>query len=451
MPIFLRSPLLLLMAPFGVYFLFRNLALWQEPHARMGGILVFALMGWMLEPIPVTATSLCLFLGLILGLSEHSPFPLEHAVLSREFLGCLSLPVIWLFLGGFFLAAAMQKTGLDRYLAYRIMKPCGKSPGRLLFGVMLLCAVFSMFLSNTATTAMALAMLAPVFLKLENGDPFRKALLLAIPFAANIGGLGTPIGTPPNAIALSMIPDSRFGSFVGWMSLGVPAVFFGLVILWFLLRFCFPPTKDAYDLLEVQKDRLNRPRLQLLFLCLMTVALWLSSPLHGLPSHVVALIPMAFLTATRVITEKEIRTMSWDILFLVAGGIALGHGMDHTGLAAHLMDSLLPQDLPFVALLGALAILAWLFSNFMSHTAASNLLLPLALVVGTESGQRDPIILAVCFACSLAMMLPISTPPNALAYASGQISSQDIFKTGAVFGLICLGFTLLFFAFGGQV
>lgn len=265
-----------------------------------------------------------------------------------------------------------------------------------------------------------------------------------MPVAANIGGIGTPIGTPPNAVALKYLIDENNISFGEWMAFGVPFVVVMLFIAWLLLTALFPATQKQIDL-NIKGQFLKTGKAITVYVTfVVTILLWLLGDLHGMNAYVVALIPVAIFSMFNIITKEDLKRISWDVLWLVSGGIALGVALDKSGLAKNAIDAIPFASLhPLLLIVGA-SLLCLLMANFMSHTATANLLLPLVAALGASMqgllpyGGEVVLILAVTFAASLGMSLPISTPPNALAYASGHIATNQMAKVGVVLGLIGL-------------
>jgi sodium-dependent dicarboxylate transporter 2/3/5 len=313
-----------------------------------------------------------------------------------------------------------------------------------MLGLMGITAIFSMFMSNTATTAMMLSILAPVLALFAVEDRGRIAFALSIPVAANIGGIGTPIGTPPNAIALKYLVAENSISFASWMAFAVPFVIVMLLFSWLLLVKMFPAAQQTMAL-DIRGKFQRSPKAILVYVTFaVTILLWLSGSLHGMNSYVVAMIPVALFSVTKVITKEDLKKISWDVLWLVAGGFALGLAMDKSGLAQNMVNAIpFAEFSPYLVIFSASAI-CLLMANFMSHTATANLLMPIvaALAVSMDSlvplGGVQALILCVTFAASLGMSLPISTPPNALAHATGYMETADMAKVGVVIGVVGL-------------
>lgn len=440
-------PLLILLMPLSA-FPFDGLTLIQQ---RVIAIFLLAALLWVFEPIPIYATSVVIIVlellmlsdkGLILFRLNESQPEFGHLLKYSDIMATFASPIIMLFLGGFFLAMAATKYRLDVNLARVLLKPFGQNPKYVMLGLMLITGVFSMFMSNTATTAMMLSILAPVIAVFGPKDPGRIAFALCIPVAANIGGIGTPIGTPPNAIALKYLVGDNLITFGEWMAFGVPFVIVMMALSWFLICSLYKADQQKIEL-TIKGKFLKTPKALVVYITFAaTILLWLVGDLHGMNSYTVALIPVAVFSVTGIINKEDLKKISWDVLWLVSGGIALGLALDKTGLAALVVHSIPFGDFsPYVVLFGA-ALLCLLMANFMSHTATANLLMPIMAALGASMtslsalGGEVTLILVVTFAASLGMSLPISTPPNALAHATGYVQSNQMAKVGVVLGLV---------------
>lgn len=440
-------PLLILLMPLSA-FPFDGLTIIQQ---RVIAIFLLAALLWVFEPIPIYATSVVIIVlellmlsnkGLILFRLNESQPEFGQLLKYSDIMATFASPIIMLFLGGFFLAMAATKYRLDVNLARVLLKPFGQNPKYVMLGLMLITGVFSMFMSNTATTAMMLSILAPVIAVFGPKDPGRIAFALCIPVAANIGGIGTPIGTPPNAIALKYLVGDNLITFGEWMAFGVPFVVVMMALSWFLICSLYKADQQRIEL-TIKGKFLKTPKALVVYITFAaTILLWLVGDLHGMNSYTVALIPVAVFSVTGIISKEDLKKISWDVLWLVSGGIALGLALDKTGLAALVVHSIPFGDFsPYVVLFGA-ALLCLLMANFMSHTATANLLMPIMAALGASMtslsalGGEVTLILVVTFAASLGMSLPISTPPNALAHATGYVQSNQMARVGIVLGLV---------------
>ncbi len=443
----LLIPMLVLMLP-TTAFPFEGLTVIQQ---RVIAIFLLAALLWVFEPIPIYSTSVVIIVLEVLMLSDKGfiLFRLgegrsEFGALlkSTEIMATFANPIIMLFLGGFFLAMAATKYRLDVNLARVLLKPFGNNPKYVMLGLMMITAVFSMFMSNTATTAMMLSILTPVIAVFGPKDPGRVAFALCIPVAANIGGIGTPIGTPPNAIALKYLVGDNLITFAEWMAFGIPFVVILMALAWLLIEFMYRAEQKTIEL-TIKGKFLKTPKAIIVYITFAsTILLWMLGSLHGMNSYSVALIPVAVFSVTGIIGKEDLKMISWDVLWLVSGGIALGLALDKTGLAELVVHSIpFDQYSPYVVILGA-AILCLLMANFMSHTATANLLMPIMAALGASMTSLNPLggevtlTLVVTFAASLGMSLPISTPPNALAHVTGNVQSQQMAKVGIILGIL---------------
>ena len=403
-------------------------------------ILLFGGGLWVTEAIPAFAVALVIIGLEIAILGRPSGVFAQSAKDWEMFVMPWSSPLIWLFFGGLVLGSAAARTGLDRWFSGHVLYRFGSRPVSLLLGTMGVTFAFSMFMSNTASTAMMLAVIGPVIATLKQGDPFAKALLLGIPFAANLGGMATIIGTPPNAIVAGFLADIQPVNFTLWMVAGLPPALTVVGLVWLYLIRRYPCTTGEIDLSVLQNEadtRSNMPlwkRYLVMILFFLTVGLWMTGPIHGIPTPVVSFLPICVFAATGVITAREIRTLQWDVLLLITGGLSLGVAVTETGLANWLV-SLLPIDsFGKTTFIFILAYLTAIISNFMSNTAAANILVPMGMVIGL--GFEAQIVIPIALGASAAMCLPISTPPNALAYATGKLATKDFLVGGLVVGLL---------------
>jgi sodium-dependent dicarboxylate transporter 2/3/5 len=416
----------------------------SEAGHRLVSIFFLAVILWVTEAIPLFATSAVVILLLVLMLSESSAgmmwgLPAGFAGAAPDFTAytnCLADKVLILFLGGFFIAAGAAKFGLDRNLASLMLRPFGKKPSRVLLGIMAITGVLSMWMSNTATCATMMAVVIPIALRLDADDRFRVALLLGVPFAANLGGMGTPVGSPPNAIALGALKNGTC-SFVQWMAFAIPLTAILLVATWLILTTACRAKVQQIDLSMKAKWNQSRDAWIYYVTAAITITLWMTEALHGINSYIVGLVPVAVLLATRVINTADFRAMEWDVLWLVAGGIALGKGVAYTGFDTWAVGLINWGSVPGFALATVLAVAALGLSNFISNSAATNLLAPMSVAIATSAGSSEVVMVAsVAIGSSLAMCLPISTPPNAIAYACGQIKTRDMAIIGGMVGAV---------------
>lgn len=430
---------------------------------RIIAVFAFATILWVTEAISPWATSVSL-IGLLLFSTSDNAFTffrsgmdkselLDHSALMATFAD----PIIILFLGGFILAIAATKSGLDVLLARTLLKPFGKKSENVLLGFILITGFFSMFVSNTATAAMMLTFLAPVFRTLPADGKGRVALTLSIPIAANIGGMGTPIGTPPNAIALKYLNDPNglnlnlgFGE---WMAFMMPLTIVLLLIGWMLLKKFFPFTKKTIHLTIGGELQHNWRTVVVAVTFIVTVALWMLDKVTGVGANTVAMLPIVVFAVTGVVNARDLQDINWSVIWMVAGGFALGLALNESGLAENAIKSIPFGSWSAVAILIISGLICYLLSNFISNTATAALLVPILAVVckgmgsSLESiGGTPTVLIGIAVAASVAMALPISTPPNAIAHSTGLVKQNEMMKIGVVMGIIglVLGYSLLF-------
>ncbi len=428
---------------------------------RVIALFAFAALMWLFEIVPSWTTSLTVIVLSLLTVSNKGLGFLctpdaGQLVPYKDLMSAFADPVIMLFLGGFVLAIMAEKYGIDVTLARAILKLFGKKPQFVLLGFLLLIAIFSMFMSNTATAAMMLGFLTPVLKSLPADDKGRVGLAMAIPIAANLGGIGTPIGTPPNGTAKDALEAAGMTvDFMEWSIRMIPFVIIMILIAWVLLRWFFP-FKSKEIVIDIPKKEVKKDwKLYTVWIVFFaTILLWVTEGLTKINANVVALIPLAAFTCTGLFTKEDIKEIDWSVLWLVAGGFALGTALNGTGLAKVLITSI-PFDAMSVVLVFAIgAGVCFLLSNFISNSATAALLIPILIVVAQAMadpaaannevfmalGGTKAMVIFVATAASLAMCLPISTPPNAIAFSTGLIKTADMAKCGIIIGLAGLVF-----------
>ena len=420
----------------------QNLTVIQQ---RIIAIFAFATLMWILEIVSSWATSVAIIVLMLLFCTDSGILPMvneEEVGKLLSYKGVMATfadPVIMLFIGGFVLAIAATKTGLDAQLAKVLLKPFGTRSEMVLLGFLLITGLFSMFVSNPPE------------------GKGRISLAMSIPVAANLGGMGTPIGTPPNTIALKYLNDPEglnlglgFGQ---WMMFMFPLVIILLFISWRILLKAFPFTQKRIELNIDGGMKKGFHSWVVIITFFITVALWLLDRVTGINSYTVAMIPFMVFALTGVINKRDLEQINWSVIWMVAGGFALGYGLNASGLAANAVESIpFGEFSPLLILLMGGAI-CYLLSNFISNSATAALLMPiLAIVCGAMGDKLDPIggtptvLIGVAIAASSAMILPISTPPNALAFATGYVQQKDMAKMGILMGVISmiLGFALVY-------
>ena len=289
-----------------------------------------------------------------------------------------------------------------------------------------------------------IASVMPFIKSLDADSPFSKALLLGIAGAASLGGMGTIIGSPPNAIAVEALNNHGLEvGFLEWMIVGFPVALVLTFIFWLALTRRYFPKKKRMDIILEPEEKIDSEALYkidrlkkrvVLGVLLITLILWLTENVHGIPASVVSLLPIILLTMSGIITGDDVRRLPWDTLMLVAGGLALGFAIKETGLAEFYMAKFDPSDLNFYILLLGFGFLTMILSNIMSNTATASVLIPISIILTYDQPIALPLVIGLC--ASTALFLPISTPPNAIAYSSGKVKQRDFAYGGMVMGIL---------------
>jgi solute carrier family 13 (sodium-dependent dicarboxylate transporter), member 2/3/5 len=403
-------------------------------------LLFFCIGLWFTEAIPAFSVGLFIlaFLAFSLGNPRFNSQPQDIT----KYVNTFSSSVIWLMLGGFFLASALSKTGLDADLFKFTLKISGATPKRILMGLMCMTMLASMLMSNTAITAMVVAAIMPLLKNLGKNSSLTKALLIGVPIAATTGGLSTIIGTPANAIAAGALENAGIEmDFLHWMFFGVPlAIFLTAVSCFVLIKMLIKENSPiSLEFLEPANSEsaaqdLKSKRRIVLIIVIITVLLWMTSSLHNLSVSAVAAIPIVFLTMTGVLGGKDVNSLPWDALFLVAGGLSLGLALQDTGLLNHYAQKIVAMKINYIVFLCLLAYGSMIFANVMSHTATSSVMIPLGMAMLPQF--KTEVALIIGLASSTALFLPVSTPANAIAYSTGLMELKDFRVGGILIGLL---------------
>lgn len=415
---------------------------------RMLFIALAAALLWMTEAIPIGVTGLLIiFLQAISGI-----LPLTQG------LAYIAHPVNAVVLVGYLLASALGRTGMDRRISLTIISKMGEKTDRLMLGIMISTAFLSMWISNTATTAIMVPIAVGILTmtgakKLESN--FGRAMLIGIAFAANIGGMGTPTGTPANPIAIALL-DSLAGiklSFLDWTIRALPIVILLIPIAWFILKTVYPPeikvVEGGLDVVKRQLKEMGPPKPEekkVMMLFISAIILWLLDsflPLSGDWLYIVAVFLTIFLVLPKVgfMTWKEAqREIGWDVLFLVGGGLSMGAGLKATGAITYVANILsasvgqMPEGLA-LALVSAITGLG--ITIFCSLSGTATTFVPIAIGLALSFGW-NPVAFAVVggLSSSFAFLLPANAAPNAVAYGAGYFKTSDMFKAGIIL-IIC--------------
>jgi sodium-dependent dicarboxylate transporter 2/3/5 len=381
-------------------------------------------------------------------------------------------------MGGFLLAVTMERWGLHKRIALRIMAWVGTSPNRLVLGFMLATAFISMWISNTATAAMMLPIALAVgemFRPQDHEGPydFGIALMLGVAFASSIGGIATLIGTPPNAVLAGAVSEMfhRQIGFLQWMAVGVPVAAVMLPLAWIVLtRFLHPPEKlsgDAAAIIAGERAKLGAPsvgeKLTGLVFALTAAAWVLRSPktfgsvtIPGIQTWapsvsdstiaiaaamVLFLLPVNLERGEFVLDWKTAKRIPWGVLVLFGGGLSLARAMDRSGLAEWIGGAVAGLGtIPTVLIIAFVVALFALLTEFTSNTATATMAMP--IMAGAAMGLGvEPVMLmtSAALATSMAYMLPVATPPNAIVFSSGYLTVSQMFKAGIVLDILAVG------------
>jgi sodium-dependent dicarboxylate transporter 2/3/5 len=401
-------------------------------------ILTFVAILWFTEALPLAVTALMVpILAVGAGVMDV-----------KSALSHFANPVIFLFLGGFALAAALHKHRIDEYIAGYIMNAAGTKPLYAILGLFAATSLISIWISNTATAAIMLPVALGLITKLKTESAAANAfILLGVAYAANIAGLGTLIGTPPNAItAANLGMDFR-----DWFFVGMPLVFILIpamvAVLYFVLRPKFP-TVEVSQIADIKGLVKSRAGYKVGIVFGIVVFLWLfSRPISswiGIEKEfdsLVAIMGIILLVYLGTIEWKEIeRFTDWGVLLLFGGGLVLSALLSETGASKFLADIVkdhLSVHGTFVLILGSV-MLTILLTEFASNTASAAIMVPIFLALGQETGQFSPeaLALAVGIASSMGFMLPVGTPPNALIYGTGLVEQKTMIKAGFVLNIV---------------
>lgn len=425
---------------------------------------LFMALWWMTEIVPLAVTAL---VPLVV-------FPLLRVLPIEDTAASYAHPLIFLFLGGFMLARAMECWGLHRRLAMQVVRVGGKQPTHIVASLMTATAFLSLWISNTAAAMVMLPIGASVIASTQNASPdanegvhreFGAALMLGIGYAATIGGMGSLIGTPPNALFAGFMAET-YGIEIGfaqWMMVGLPIVIVLLPTTWLLL------TRLAFNVADQELGQdfgamfgegralnpMSRGEKRVAILMCAVAALWIIRPVLGqlLPNlHLsdpgiaivgailLFVVPSGSNKGGYLLRWEDAVTIRWDILILFGGGLALAGGIGASGLATWIGESAAFWSwLPSFFLVAAVSVIVVYLGELASNTAVAAVFLPVAGAVAIGMGE-DPLSLAlpITLAASLGFMLPVATPPNAIVFGSGAVTARQMLRAGAILDLIAI-------------
>lgn len=400
-------------------------------------LLFFAIGLWITEAIPPFAVGLFIIAYLVYTFGNPNLNSTPEKI--DRYVTTFASSIIWLLLGGFFMAAAMTKTGLDKRLLGLTLKLSGTKPTNILIAVMFTTLIFSMLMSYIATAAMMLAAIMPLLRSLGKSN-FSKALLLGISLASAIGAMGTIIASSSNAIAAGLIEDAGLSiDFLTWMKYGLPIAILLTALCCYILNRLFIKKAERVSLDFLMQDFSRSTesitqRIIVSIIVIITVLFWMTTSFHGIRTAAISAIPIVGLTVTSVLSADDIKKMPWDTLLLVAGGLSLGEAIESTEILNHYIYQLQNMSIsPFLLLL-ILAYIAMIFSNVSSNIAACMLLIPLGMTL--MPAYKTEVAIAVALSSSSCVFLPISNPPNLIVYSTGLLEQKDFRTGGLIVGLL---------------
>ena len=424
------------------------------PAWIVAGLVLLMAAWWMTEAAPLTATALLPFVVL----------PFAGIMTAKETASAYYEPILFLILGGAFIALAIERTGLHRRLSLAILRSVGQGGGqtRLLLAFMVSAALLSMLISNTSTALimmpMALAVLAGGGLAREDTEGLAGALPMGIAFAASIGGLGTIVGSPTNGIAVALL-DNLIGlqiSFAQWTLFGFPVVLVGIPVAAWIIARVQNVTAHPFDVSAARTaidthSQWTTPECRLVPLITATFVLWMAAPLlepmlpkGSLTDGTIAVIAGLLLfilpdgTGRPLLTWEEADRAPWGVIMMFGGGLALAAGMQASGLAEWLGNALLPLSaVPLIITALALVAMVVVITEFASNVATASAIIPVVASLTVAMGA-DPVLLAMpaALAASWGFMLPAGTGPNAIAWSTGRIKLNRMVGAGLILDLV---------------
>lgn len=420
------STLMTLIIIFAIFFALLFIPIMKKPEQQNClALLVFVSLLWATEAIPLFVTSLTIpFLCVVLRVFRETDKPhhrLGAKAATDATFSAMWTPVIMLLLGGFTLAAALSKTGIDKRIATFVLSKAGTQPKTVLIANMAVAAVASMLISNVAAPVLCFGIIEPMLRNLPAGSNMSKAVIMGIALASNVGGMLSPIASPQNVVAIGLMePPPTWGE---WFFIVIPVGIISLLVIWVLLLLTFQPGKGTTIVpIRPVKDRFTGVQWFVTLVTIATIGLWCAS--HQLETEfghmgVIAIIPIVFFFGVGILTKEDFNNFPWTIIILAAGGLALGKAVNSSGLL-HTVTKMITEQVQDFSLYGVLLVFSSLIlviATFISHTVAALIILPLVYNVGKGLDEPHPnlLVMAGVLMCSAAMALPTSGFPNMTA------------------------------------
>ncbi|WP_440880861.1 SLC13 family permease [Tenacibaculum sp. C7A-26P2] len=448
-----------------------NIEFISEKADAVISVATWMITWWVTEAVSISVTAL---LPLVL-------FPLLKVMSINDVGANYGSPIVFLFFGGFVLALALEKVNLHKRIALNIIRLTGTSPNKVVLGFMIATGLLSMWISNTASTVVMLPIaLSVIHLLINDNDGFTKkdqnfalSVMLGIAFSANAGGIATVIGTPPNSVLIGLLENEFHTeiSFIKWMAFGLPfSIIMILAVYITLVKIMYPSkgltfrTSENIILDEIDKlGKLTKKEKHVLVVFSITVFLWIFRglinrflPSLGLTDTIISImaaltifvIPHNVKKGEFIVEWKDTEKLSWGILILFGGGLALAKGMSSSGIVGLISMTISSYNIGIVFTAFVLITLMLFMTELMSNVALVAVLAP--VIAGIAIGLDIPLIhllIPVTMASSCAFMLPMATPPNAIVFASGYIKVKDMMKAGVVLNCIAIFLLMLLFIF----
>lgn len=435
-------------------------------------IAIWMVIWWITEAVSISVTALIpLTIFPLLGIMDINTVTANYGS-----------PIVFLFFGGFVMALALEKVGLHKRIALNIVKFTGTTPNKVILGFMIATGFLSMWISNTATTVIMLPIaLSVIDLLIDDEDGFTAqdknfalAIMLGIAYAANVGGIATIIGTPPNTVMVGFMEQEYQMdiSFLKWMIIGVPfsVIMIGMIYL-ILVKFIYPNNLSALsgskDVIKSELEKLGpiqKKEIRVLVIFLITILLWVSriylnelipsliltdAGISLLAAFALFSVPFRLNKGEFIINWEDTQKLPWGILILFGGGLALAKGLSNAGVITYIGEVVSANNNIHVIIIGAILIAVMLFmTELMSNVALVVVISP--VVAGIALGLDQEVLhllIPVAMASSCAFMLPMATPPNAIVFASGHIKVHEMAKAGIYLNLISIMILIVFMAF----